>query len=166
MASVGTQVRSAAGKLRGYATFWLNAFAQPTIDLTLRTHEGFSTRIVESPGRALSEDDLERLVAQLRVVAGKTLPAGDLTYGIFSGERERLARAIVTVISEEASGRPVAFNALSVMPVELDGQPSEVTHLGLVMVDPDVQGQGPSGVLDGLTTLVTSIHGGGRQHSH
>ena len=60
-------------------------------------------------------------MAQLRVVAGKTLPAGDLTYGIFSGERERLSRAIVTVISEEASGRPVAFNALSVMPVELDG---------------------------------------------
>src|SRR5215510_3112026 len=91
MASVGTQVRSAAGKLRGYAAFWLNAFAQPTIDLTLRTHEGLSTRIVESPGRALSEDDLERLVAQLRVVAGKTLPAGDLTYGIFSGDREGLS---------------------------------------------------------------------------
>ena len=160
MASVGTQIRSAAGKLRSHAAFWLNAFAQPTIDLTLRTHEGFSTRIVESPGRALGEDDLERLVAQLRVVAGKTLPAGNLSYGIFSGERERLARAIVTVISEEASGRPVAFNALSVMPVELDGQPAEVTHLGLVMVDPEVQGQGLSWVLYGLTTLVLFIRGG------
>ena len=99
-------------------------------------------------------------MAQLRIVAGKTLPAGDLTYGIFSGERERLSRAIVTVISEETSGRPVAFNALSVMPVELDGQPTEVTHLGLVMVDPDVQGQGLSWVLYGLTTLVLFIRGG------
>jgi hypothetical protein len=93
-------------------------------------------------------------------VAGKTLPAGDLTYGIFSGERERLSRAIVTVICEEASGRPIAFNALSVMPVELDGAPAEVTHLGLVMVDPDVQGQGLSWVLYGLTTLVLFIRGG------
>jgi hypothetical protein len=160
MASIGTQIRSAAGKLRSHAAFWLKAFSQPTIDLTLRTHEGFSTRIVESPGRALSEDELERLVAQLRVVAGKTLPAGDLTYGIFSGERERLSRAIVTVISEEASGRPIAFNALSVMPVELDGAPAEVTHLGLVMVDPEVQGHGLSWVLYGLTTLVLFIRGG------
>jgi hypothetical protein len=163
MASVGMQIRSAVGKLRGYAAFWLKAFAQPTIDLTLRTHEGLTTRIVESPGRALGEDDLERLVAQLRVVAGKTLPARDLTYGIFSGERERLSRAIVTVICEEASGRPIAFNALSVMSVELDGQPAEVTHLGLVMVDPDAQGKGLSWVLYGLTTLVLFIRGGLRQ---
>jgi hypothetical protein len=160
MASIGTRIRSAAGKLRSYAAFWLKAFSQPTIDLTLRTHESLTTRIVESPGRALSEDELERLVAQLRVVAGKTLPAGDLTYGIFSGERERLSRAIVTVISEEASGRPIAFNALSVMSVELDGAPTEVTHLGLVMVDPEVQGQGLSWVLYGLTTLVLFIRGG------
>jgi hypothetical protein len=163
MASVTTRIRSAVGVLRSHAAFWLKAFAQPTIDLTLRTHEGFSTRIIESPGRALGEDELERLVAQLRVVAGKTLPAGDLSYGIFSGERERLSRAIVTLICEEASGRPVAFNALSVMPVELDGQPAEVTHLGLVMVDPEVQGQGLSWVLYGLSTLVLFIRGGLRQ---
>jgi len=158
--AIGTQIQSAAGRLRGHAAFWLKAFAQPTIDLSLRTHEGLITRIVESPGRALGEEELARLVAQLRVVAGKTLPAGDLTYGIFSGERERLARAIVTVICEEASGRPIAFNALSMMPVELDGQPAEVTHLGLVMVDPEVQGQGLSWVLYGLTTLVLFIRGG------
>ena len=160
MASLWERTGLAIGRLRGYAAFWLKAFAQPTIDLSLRTHEGLTTRIVESPGRALGEEELERLVAQLRVVAGKTLPVGDLTYGIFSGERERLSRAIVTVICEEASGRPIAFNALSVMPVELDGQPTEVTHLGLVMVDPDVQRQGLSWVLYGLTTLVLFIRGG------
>jgi hypothetical protein len=161
--AIGTRIHSAVRKLGSHAAFWLQAFAQPTIDLTLRTHEGLTTRIIESPGRALSEEELERLVAQLRVVAGKTLSAGDLTYGIFSGERERLLRAIVTVISEEATGRPIAFNALAVMPVELDGQPTEVTHLGLVMVDPDVRGQGLSWVLYGLTTLVLFIRGGLRQ---
>ena len=107
-----------------------------------------------------SQPDLDALVADLRTIAGKTLPAGSLTYGIFSGERERLSRAIVTLIVEEATGRPIAFNALSVMPVELDGAPTEVTHLGLVMVDPDVQGQRLSWVLYGLTTLVLFIRGG------
>ena len=128
-------------------------FRRTTIDLTLRTHAGLPTRIVESPG-CRCRSPISTLVAQLRTVAGKTLPAGSLTYGIFSGERERLARAIVTLISEEATGRPIAFNALSVMDVELDGEPEQVTHLGLVMVDPDVQGQGLSWVLYGLTTLV------------
>jgi hypothetical protein len=160
MASLWRQVRSATGRLRGIAAFWWNAFSQPTIDLSLRTHAGLVTRIVESPGRSLSEAELEHLVSQLRIVAGKTLPAGSLVYGIFSGERERLSRAIVTLICEEASGRPIAFNALSVMPVELDGEPIEVTHLGLVMIDPDVQGQGLSWVLYGLTTLVLFMRGG------
>lgn len=148
------QVRGAVGRLSGHAAFWLKAFSQPTIDLTLRTHAGMTTRIVESPGLSLSQPDLDALVADLRSVAGKTLPAGSLTYGIFSGERERLSRAIVTLISEEGTGRPIAFNALSVMDVERDGEVEQVTHLGLVMVDPDVQGQGLSWVLYGLTTLV------------
>jgi hypothetical protein len=141
-------------RLRGHAGFWLKAFSRGAIDLTLRTHTGLRTRIVESPGLSLAQDELDELVAQLRTVAGKTLPAGSLTYGIFSGDRERLSRAIVTLISEEATGRPIAFNALSVMDVELDGDREQVTHLGLVMVDPDVQGQGLSWVLYGLTTLV------------
>jgi hypothetical protein len=160
MASLWMQIRSAIGRLRGIAAFWWKAFSQSAIDLTLRTHAGLVTRIVESPGRSLTEPELEQLVSQLRIVAGRTLPAGSLTYGIFSGERERLSRAIVTLICEQASGRPIAFNALSVMPVELDGEAIEVTHLGLVMVDPDVQGQGLSWVLYGLTTLVLFMRGG------
>ena len=147
------QVRAAAGRLRSYGGFWLKAFRNPPSISPCAPMPGF-TRIVESPGRALSQPDLDRLVADFRTVAGKTLPAGSLTYGIFSGERERLARAIVTLISDEATGRPIAFNALSVMSVELDGEPEHVTHLGLVMIDPDAQGQGLSWVLYGLTTLV------------
>ena len=148
------RVRAALARLPSHAAFWPKAFSQETIDLTLRTHTGLQTRIIESPGLSLAQQDLDELVADLRSIAGKTLPAGNLTYGIFSGERERLARAVVTLIREEATGRPIAFNALSVMDVELDGEPQQVTHLGLVMVDPDVQGQGLSWVLYGLTTLV------------
>ena len=69
------QVRSAAGRLASYAAFWLKAFHQPAIDLTLRTHTGLTTRIIESPGLSLSQEDLDGLVSQLRTVAGKTLPA-------------------------------------------------------------------------------------------
>jgi hypothetical protein len=145
---------AAASRLRRQAGFWLGALSQPTIDLTLRTQAGQRTRIVERPGLCLSQTDLDELVSQLRAVARKTLPQQDLSYGVFSGERERLAKAIVTLIADETTGQPIAFNALSVMDVALDGQQTEVTHLGLVMVDPDVQGQGLSWVLYGLTALI------------
>jgi hypothetical protein len=148
------KARAAMAGIRGHAGFWLKALTQPTIDLTLRTHAGLSTRIVESPGASLPPAECDALVSQLRVIAAKTLPEESLTYGIFSGDKERLSRAIVTLISEEESGKPIAFNALSVMDVALDGEPTEVTHLGLVMVDPDVRGQGLSWVLYGLTALV------------
>ena len=151
---IGGKAGAAPGRLRGQAVFWLKALSQPTIDISLRTHAGLRTRIVECPGTSLPPEELAALVAQLREVAAKTLSNDSLSYGIFSGEPERLARAIVTLISEEETGRPIAFNALSVMHVTLDGAATDVTHLGLVMVDPDVRGQGLSWVLYGLTALL------------
>ena len=154
------RIQATAGKLGHQAGAWLKALAQPTIDITLRTQAGQRTRIVESPGLSLGESELDALVSQLRTVARKTLPAESLTYGVFSGDRERLARAIVTLITDEATGQPIAFNALSSMDVALDGEPTQITHLGLVMVDPDVRGQGLSWVLYGLTALLLFARGG------
>jgi hypothetical protein len=158
-----TGARTAIARAHSYGAVWLRAFGRADIDLTLRTHPGLVTRIVERPGLTLPQAELDELVMRLRVVAGKTLPAGSLGYGIFSGERERLARAIVTLISDEATAEPIAFNAISVMDVELDGAPVEVIHLGLVMIDPDAQGRGLSWVLYGLTTLLLFARDGLRQ---
>ena len=83
--------RRTLSRWRTHAGFWLKAMSQPTIDLTLRTHQGLNTRIVERPGLSLAPDELDALVSQLRVVAAKTLPREELTYGIFSGEAERLS---------------------------------------------------------------------------
>ena len=73
------QVRSATASLGGYGVFWLKALRQPNIDLTIRTHAGLITRIVETPGLSLSETELGELVSQLRIVAAKTLPEESLT---------------------------------------------------------------------------------------
>ena len=56
-------------------------------------------------------------------------------------------------------GRPVAFNALSIMECELRGKPVEVLHLGLVMVDPGYRSQGLSSVLYGLTSFLIFASG-------
>ncbi|CAL79805.1 hypothetical protein BRADO6155 [Bradyrhizobium sp. ORS 278] len=153
-------VVAAAKRITGHVGFWLRALGQEAMDLSLRTHADLRTRIVESPGTTLDDTALAALVADLRAVAGNTLPAGDLTYGIFSGQREALARAIITLVSDATTGRPIAFNALAVMQVARDGETQQVIHLGLVMVDPDARGKGLSGVLYGLTTLLLFIRDG------
>jgi hypothetical protein len=151
---IGGRRPGASRRLSGNTWSVVKALSQAHIDVTLRTHAGLKTRIVESPSLSLSPSESEQLLAQLRAVAARTLPETSLDYGILSGDPDRMARAIVTLICEEKSGRPIAFNALSILDVELDGESTEVTHLGLVMIDPEVRGQGLSWVLYGLTALL------------
>ena len=127
---------------------------QDFLDLRLRTGGNISTCIIERPGAWMTDVELAALLEDLRAVAKRTLPDGDLTYGVLSGDRKRLADSIVTVLYDCKSKAPVAFNALAAMNVTLHGRPAEVLHMGLVMVDPGVRSQGFSWVLYGLTCLV------------
>jgi GNAT superfamily N-acetyltransferase len=120
---------------------------------TVSAHDGARVRILERPGRWMSEADLDRLVADLQRVVRASTPAGSLDYGIASGDRTRLDSAIVTLVSTR-DGTPVAFNALALLDCELRGQPIEVLHLGLVMIDPAYRARGLSGVLYGLTAFL------------
>lgn len=124
------------------------------LDLELAPAKGLRVRIVERPGRWMDEAEVAGLVANLRAVAGSVLAAGELTYGVLTGDKERLDRVVVTLVEDRASGRPIAFNALSVMPVHLRGRETEVLHLGLVMVDPEHRSRGMSWILYGLTCML------------
>lgn len=127
---------------------------QDFLDLRLRTGGNISTCIIERPGAWMTDAELTALLGDLRAVAQRTLPDGDLTYGVLSGDRKRLADSIVTVLYDRTTQAPVAFNALAAMNVTLHGRPAEVLHMGLVMVDPGVRSQGFSWILYGLTCLV------------
>jgi GNAT superfamily N-acetyltransferase len=139
---------------------WLPVLKRSALDITLATPPGLSTRIIERPGATLDDEPLAALVAQLRTIARRTLSSGALTYGVFSGDRDRLSQTIVTLVTEPATGRPIAFNALALLDAKLNGEPLKVMHLGLVMVDPDYRGQGLSDALYGLTVLFLFIRGG------
>jgi hypothetical protein len=124
------------------------------LKLSMRIGRGLRLRIVERPALALSSQDLEDLCTDLRGVALAVLPDGDLEYGVLGGDRERLENAVITLIYDARTGAPVAFNALSLMNVSLAGQPVEILHLGLVMVDPALRGRGLSELLYGLTCVL------------
>ncbi len=126
------------------------------MDVGLRTDGGMTVRIVERPGLWMPDQDLAALSADLRLIAAKTLVIGDLTYGVFSGDKSRMSETIITLV-RRADGMPVAFNALAVMQVATQPQPTEVLHLGLVMVDPDERSKSLSWVLYGLTCFLVFV---------
>lgn len=124
------------------------------MDLEIRTGRGYRTRIVERPGLWMQPDELAALSADLVEIASHTLPSGSLNYGVFSGDPERLGSSVITLVRRESDGRPIAFNALALMDIDLSGNPVRVLHLGLVMVDPAEQSRGLSWVLYGLTCMM------------
>ncbi len=123
------------------------------LDIRIPANRDVSIRIVERPGRWMDKSACDALLADMRTVVASTLAEG-LEYGVLSGEPERLRQAIVTILYDKRSAKPIAFNALTVMPLELRGQPIEAIHLGLVMVDPGYRTQGLSWVLYGLTCIM------------
>ena len=123
------------------------------MDLRLRARGDLAVRIIERPGAWMDAAALAALSNDLRQVAGRTLDAGALSYGVFSGDKARLRDVIITLVSR-ADGTPIAFNALAVMSLETTPQPVEVLHLGLVMVDPDERSKNLSWVLYGLTCFL------------
>jgi hypothetical protein len=128
-------------------------FGRKYMDVTLRTGSDYVVRIVERPGLWMDDATLATLSADLRLVAGRTLDVGSLTYGVFSGEKERMGAVIITLVSRK-DGTPVAFNALAIMELDTAPHPTEVLHLGLVMVDPDERSKNLSWMLYGLTCFL------------
>ena len=131
----------------------LGSIGRRHMDLTLRSGADRVVRILERPGLWMEQGDLETLSADLRRVASRTLHAGSLTYGVFAADRSRMAESILTLVYRR-DGTPVAFNALAVMEVNTLPEPTEVLHLGLVMVDPEERSKSLSWVLYGLTCFL------------
>lgn len=136
---------------------WLRALTQRWLNIRLAASRDTVVRIVERPGAWMSTDEARELVDDCREVARTSLAHGSLDYGIFGDEPEPLARTIITIIYDRSSGRPIAFNALPVLNVELGGEPIIVQHLGLVMVHPDARSGGLSWILYGLTCFLLFV---------
>ena len=102
------------------------------MDVTLRSGPNYVVRIVERPGLWMDAVTLAELSAQLRVVASRTLDAGSLTYGVFAGDKARMASVIITLVSRR-DGTPLAFNALAVMLLEPAPHPASFARFGCPM---------------------------------
>lgn len=131
----------------------LRSFGRPYLDVALTSGRDLRVRIVERPGLWMEDAALQALSADLRRVASRTLEEGSLTYGVFAADRARMEHSIITLVTRR-DGTPVAFNALAVMEIDTQPEPTEVLHLGLVMVDPGERSKSLSWVLYGLTCFL------------
>src|SRR5471030_245628 len=96
-------------RISGLWTIWIRALRQRRLDLSFMAAGGIRIRIVERPAEWMPQAAIQKLVDDIRIVAGRTLPAGSLGYGIFKADGEQLSRAILTILYDEASSRPIAF---------------------------------------------------------
>lgn len=141
---------------------FLKAMSQRHLDISFSVSRTHQVRVLETPGLWMAEGELDTLVGKLRDVASKTLPAGELDYGVLGRDRTRLNTSIVTLVSDKSDDTPMAFNALARMDVDLGHRAENVLHLGLVMVDPHQRSQGLSWVLYGLTCILMLFRNGMR----
>jgi len=108
----------------------------------------------------MQQAELDQLDADLRHVAATVLTVGELKYGVFSGDLDCLSQSVITLVADRQTNQPVAFNALVNMDVDLGGSHETVLHLGLVLIDPNVQSRGLSWVLYGLTCILMLLRNG------
>lgn len=133
--------------------FPLAALRHDRLRIAFSPTRSLGVSIVERPGMELSREDQEALLEECRTVVRACLGGSDLAYGIFGPDPSALDRCVVTVV-RDASDRPIAFNALPLLEVDLGGARIELVHLGLVMVDPSHRGGGLSWILYGLTCFL------------
>ncbi len=124
------------------------------MDIDINASADYRTRVIERPGLWMNDEALASLSSDIHEIASKTIPAGDLTYGVFLAEKTHFENSVITVVYRRPDGRPVAFNALAIMWLEMGRKSQEVLHMGLVMVDPNERSKGLSWILYGLTCFL------------
>lgn len=128
--------------------------------MRFRPDRAHSVEIVERPGLWLDRAALDELIAACRGVVAACLGGNQLDYGLFAPDGTAWDRSVITLVRRSDDGKPIAFNAMPLLPVTRGGQESHVLHLGLVMVDPAERGGGLSWILYGLTCFALFVRGG------
>lgn len=134
---------------------------QKHLNLALPAAPGFEARVIERPGLWMPATDLSLLLEEMRALAARATPGGNLTYGILSGAKDRLDHTILTTV-RDGQGQLIAFNALAILDLDLGRGPQQMLHLGLVLIDPQVRARGLTWVLYGLTCFLLLVRGGMR----
>jgi hypothetical protein len=133
-----------------------NKFGFKYLDFEFSATSEAKIRIIERPGLWMAPEALAQILADVRTVIYSSLRQ-ELRYGFLSGEKHFLNRAIIALLYEKKNGRPIAFNAMSLMDIELNGRRVPVLHVGLVMVVPEYRHYGLTRILAGANCALVLV---------
>lgn len=119
--------------------------------LAFRPSRNFLVEITGSPAKWMTPERLAELQRDCRTVVAACLDGRQLDYGLFDAGGEAWNTTVITLVRDATDQRPIAFNAMPLLPVRQGAEEVEVLHLGLVMVDPSARSEGLSWLLYGLT---------------
>ena len=131
--------------------------AKKLLSRNMRLGRGIRGWVVERPSLQLDPEKCQALIQDLTAIASKTVKDGPLDYGVFDESSGAMDRTIITILYDTKTNSPIAFNAMPVIELDIHGEPVEVIHLGLVMVDPDARSGGLSAVLYGFACAMLLI---------
>ena len=132
---------------------FFNLIKSHRLNLTFSPSKDVKVHIIECPGIWMDEVELGQIIADCRNIANACLKGSDLDYGIFAPDGAALRNTIITLVKNSVS-EPIAFNAMPLVKINIGGSNTELLHLGLVMVKPDVRSSGLSWILYGLTCIL------------
>ena len=132
----------------------IRRFHRKWMDINLPAVDGNRARIVERPGLWMSRADLAGLLRDLWTVADACVSHPPIRYGVLSGIKERLDSALVTILNDGVSGRPVAFSAATLVEMDVHGRRQDILHLGLTMVVPGSRKRGLCRALSAPASLL------------
>ncbi len=141
------------------ATTLFRAMGGDHLRLRFGVGRSYIVEIVERPALCLRPEEVEALIDACNGIVVACLGGQKLDYGLFSPDREAWGRTVITLVRNAADDRPIAFNAMPLLPVTRGGQRDHLLHLGLVMVDPSERGEGLSWILYGLTCFTLFLRG-------
>ena len=111
-------------------------------------------KLIERPGRWMADDEWQSALQDVRTVVEQCETKQPLDYGVQGDDKNYFDNAIITVVYDAQNDRPIAFNAMYYMHLNIAGQPHDAIHLGLVMVDPQYRSRGLTWVLFGLPCVL------------
>ncbi len=111
-------------------------------------------KILERLGQWMSEDEWQAVLNDIRCVVDKSETRAPLDYGVLKGDKGYYDNAVITVVYDALTSEPIAFNAMYYMNLNIAGEPEDVMHLGLVMIDPDYRSKGLTWILFGLPSVL------------
>lgn len=140
----------------------VRAFGGEYLHLRFKAGRKHLVEVVERPAISLPAEQGRELREACQTIVRACLNGNMLDYGLFSPDGEAWSRSVITLVRDAKDGKPLAFNAMPLLPVTRSGQREHLLHLGLVMIDPNGRGEGLSWILYGLTCFALFLRGGMR----